>query len=63
MTDETANTPAEIELTIPLDDAHAEMVAQLREAGYDVEQIAQSGAAPAVDQALHEAFLASKYGE
>jgi len=57
MTDET------LTVEIPLDGAHAEIAAQLREAGYDVEAIAQSGAAPAVDQALHEAFLASKYGE
>lgn len=57
MTDET------LTVEIPLDDAHAEMVAQLRDAGFDVEAIARRAAAPAVDQAVHEAFLSSKYEE
>jgi len=70
MTDNTSDTDSteraqsdELELTIPLDDAHAEMVAQLRAAGVPVEQAVRQQVQATVDEALHSAFLASKYGE
>jgi metallophosphoesterase superfamily enzyme len=66
MSDDNTTENDEVEQTtitpnLVLDDAHAEMVAQLREAGVNVESYLTQRLQPVADEAIHELFTQSKY--
>lgn len=57
------NSTKEIQLTVQLDAGHSVFFRQLRDAGYDVEAIAEAAAQEPVDRAIYMTFMQSKYGD